>query len=406
MNPFLDFILLPFFHRLRKSSGMELDMTQYYLFLDLFMKGYGKDKASLLTLCKTLWLSQAKFRNTFDLWFDEAFKEINGQWLPETITPSLEEEIKQEDRPVEEQSISQPESVEKPKESIKPVEKEKEPGNIEAEVAEIKEFGQNLLDIVLNFEEGIGKRAPVDKKLDGRPSEKDTVFIFSDEKHLPVMSRRLGHALQKLRMTETLLMSDQLDISAIVRQFGKERSITRLDKKEVSSSNQNVLLLTDHEGSMSAFEAWGDFLFRSLEEHVAIDHINRFYFHNHPNVTKNNFGADTFKLFSNTNHTASMLAEQVFSKANGKSTWLIIFSDAGAYEKGIDSETLQYWGQFLEIARRQVAAITWINPLPKHRWNGNMAGYLSFLVKMIPFNLEGMKQAIKWANHANRNRTS
>lgn len=405
MNPSSDFILLSFFHRLRKSAGMELDMTQYYLFLELFMKGYARDKAALLTLCKTLWLTQAKFRENFETWFEEAFKEMNDRLLPEMPIPSAKEKKPpppkmENDAGYDEKEVAteDPDNVQKNKPPTSETRKD--------EKTEQAGTSADLLDVMLNFEEGTDKTAPLGKKTRNKASEKDTEFIFSDEKHLPVMPRRLGLAMQRLRLASTFRPGDQLDLPAVVRQIGKEGFITRLDYRQVSGRCQDVLFLTDHEGSMSAFETWGDFLYHSFSRHSTIDRLSRYYFHDHPTAVKNNFGTDTFKLFSNTSHTTSVLAEQVLTKASDKSTWLVIFSDAGAYEPAPDSETLKHWLRFLKMAQQQVAAVTWINPLPQRRWESSMADYLSFFVKMVPFDLEGMRQAIKCANNANRNRTS
>ena len=105
MGKLPEFILLPFFNRLRKSTGMELDMTQYYLFLELFMKGHARDKDSLLTLCKTLWLTQAKFRDSFERWFEEAYQGLNDCWLPELQVP-VDERISPVPEAIKEEKIT------------------------------------------------------------------------------------------------------------------------------------------------------------------------------------------------------------------------------------------------------------------------------------------------------------
>lgn len=410
-----DYILLPFFNRLRKSAGMELDMTQYFLFLELFMQGYGKDKPALKTLCKTLWLTQAKFRDSFEQWFDEAYKEMEMQWLPATIG-ATEKEVTKEEPKLPSDTIGSDQKEEKKQEDnllkpdVPPAEtpqiSDKPDQDGPDDQMENRQVTSDLTEIMLNFDERGGKAGLSGKKQGGKLSEKDTAFIFSDEKHLPIPPRRWGHALQKLRMTHRFRTGHQLDIAAMVGQLGRERFLTQIDYERVGASSQNVLLLTDHEGSMSAFEAWGDFLYDSLAEHPGIEQIKRYYFHDHPVAAKDRYGADSFKLFNNPSHTASTMAGQLFSKANEKSTWLIIFGDAGVYEAGLDAESLQHWWQFLEIARRHVAAITWFNPLHMRRWEGTLAGYLSFLVKMLPFDPDGAKKSIKLANNANRNRTS
>lgn len=413
-----DSIWLDFFLRLRKSAGMELDMTQYYLFLELFIKGNSSsptkswDYESLLNLCRTLWLTHSKYADVFKTWFDEALDEIIGRWLPEFVEPDpqidkVEEKTGSEGRSDVDKKLENEQTKTGDESKIDQAKTKSDDKAIE-ESANPKGTSSplNLFDISLNFEESSRSSHAAGKTTVSKTSEKDTEFIFSDDKHLPIPTRRLGHALQKLRMQDLRISSDVLNMNGIVQQYGQQRFVGSLEYEKESVSSQSIVLLTDHEGSMSSFEPWGNYLHRQFEEHPSVDKLERLYFHNCPNGTKNSYGSNTFKLFTNRSHTASILAEQLIGKVKNQCTWLVIFSDAGAYDRGVDAEVIRDWWEFIVMVKPHVNAITWINPLPEGRWMGTTGGTLSLLVKMVPFNLEGMRQAIKWANNANRNRTS
>lgn len=403
-------ILFSFFDRLRKLEGLELDMTQYFLFLDLFTRGFAKEKAALLHLCKTLWLTRSKFRENFEEFFEEEFQNLERQWLPVHKTGLNPNSSKNDQMLIETSNSTIPENLtDTTKTSISPKDKNPISHQIEKEdqsKSAKRNISQNLMEVFLNFGEGGSKSPLTGSKSDEMPSEKATTFLFSEEKHLPIQMRRLGQILLKLQMFQNTHWGDQLDLPAIVRQFGKDGFITQLNFEKISKNCHQAIFLTDHEGSMAAFELWGDFLFRILTHHPAFERVDRYYFHDSPAKVINKYGMETFKLFTNSSHTISTHADQIFNLADPRSTWLIIFSDGGAYKQELDHEGLLIWWQFLGMASKQVSAVTWLNPLPKDRWEGSMAGYLSHIAPMVSFDHKGIRLAVKKANHANRNRTT
>lgn len=412
------FILLPFFNRLRESAGMELDMNQYFLFLELFMQGHAKDEPALLNLCKTLWLTKLEYKDIFEHWFKEAVKDLREQWLPSAgieSEPEIEANRNQDDqkgKQEEKDEATEPKEAEKD-EVTKPREdpKAQEPNrgnesNKEPIIeGEKPEPSLKLTDILLNFEEGKGKAASLGKKTPHAVSEKNSSFIFSDDKHLPITRRRMGHLLQKLLMNQSYRPGDQLDVAAMVETFGKFRYVDALYYKLQRVSEQKVILLSDHQGSMAAFESWGDYLFRVLTDHPAIKSVERYYFHDFPSAVDDNTGLKTLKFYTNPEHTSAYTLEKILGN-QPVPIWLVIFSDAGAYQTTLDHESLQQWMDFFEVTAKRGVTVSWFNPLPKRRWAGSLANYLSLMVKMEAFNPEGTRSAIKWANHANRNRKS
>ncbi|MCB9052326.1 MAG: hypothetical protein H6556_23065 [Lewinellaceae bacterium] len=64
-------IFYRFFQRLRQEVGIELDARQYRNFLHCLLLGTVKDKADMLELCKTMWLTRPQFRPRFEEIFEE-----------------------------------------------------------------------------------------------------------------------------------------------------------------------------------------------------------------------------------------------------------------------------------------------------------------------------------------------
>lgn len=395
------YILYDFFDRLRQSDGMELDMTQYFLFLELFLNGKVRTKAEVLNLCKTMWLTKKRHRLRFEQWFEEAWNAMDKKWSQDFLTQSRQ--TRPTDVTEDDKRTNTPAHQNVPHEHLPDQKKTKDTNGKIPSLPETKtEMADDLFNIVLNFDEesgqGIGQRKTDHQQL----SEKATSFIFSDEKHLPIMPRRMGQALQKLRMTQQRIITDQLDLPKMMQEYGKNQSIDHFEYLDQQVNFQNVILLSDHEDSMIAFEEWGDFLYQSFKKHPTIGRVERYYFHDYPTSQNNQYGNQTFKLFDNVQHTSSTLLETILEKANVKSTWLVILSDAGVYDTQMNTTALTAWMEFFNRIEKNIGAITWFNPFPEKRWEGTMAAYLSLYVKMVPFNLKGLKQAINQVNHANR----
>ncbi|MDX2070067.1 MAG: hypothetical protein SFV55_16690 [Haliscomenobacter sp.] len=401
------FILLPFFNRLRESAGMELDMNQYFLFLELFMQGHAKDEPALLNLCKTLWLTKLEYKDIFEHWFKEAVKDLREQWLPSAgieSDPEIEANINKADQKGKQEETDAA-AERKEEQKAQGPNRDNEPSNEPITGGEKSEPSLNLTDVLLNFEEGKGKAATAGKKTPKEVSEKNSTFIFSDDKHLPIAPRRMGHLLQKLLMNQSYRPGNQLDVAAMVETFGKFRYVDTLYYKLQRVSEQKVILLSDHQGSMAAFESWGDYLFRIFTDHPAIKSVERYYFHDFPSAVEDEAGFKSLKFYTNPEHTSAHTLEKILGN-QAVPIWLVIFSDAGAYQTTLDHESLQQWMDFFDAIAKRGVTISWFNPLPKRRWAGSLANYLSLMVKMEAFNPEGTRSAIKWANHANRNRKS
>lgn len=397
-----DFLFRNFFDQLRQLEGVELDLEQYHLFMKLFIKGYARKDDELLLLCKTLWLTKREHEQRFNALFEEHLNNLEKYWRLNLGITELTEKSFQES--IESEKSSSSPSPQSPAPGKKPAQ------NVEgAKGAPSAPKNQSsvldLTEIVLNFEEGSDEATNVGLDTAERGSEKGTTFIFSDEKHLPVTYRRMGHTLQKLKMNWQYRNGEALDIAEITREFGRTKTINELLFQREGFSHQKVILLTDHGGPMCAFEYWGDFLHQSLLDAPSVSNVTRYYFHRYPGLNQQSDGEDTFKFFANQSHTASLPLDKLLARAD-QNTWLIIFSQAGIYHSEANNETLQYWWLCLNTIRRHIPAITWLNPLPAERWEGTIAKSLELIVKMVPFNSNGLSKAVKWANYANRNRTA
>ncbi len=389
-----------FFDRLRKSAGIQLDLTQYYLFLELFIQGHVTSKETLRNtvpkeilrnLCKTLWLMERRYEAAFDALFDEAF----DQELPRIDIERIDEPNPDHTHGYKpsEPSIEGKDSTETslPPKDLKP-ERHKEKPPEEPPTS-------NLLEVFLNFEEATNQGVSVKSSKSEDYSVKRSDYTYSDDKHLPISPRRAQRLLTKLRLTQLTIAGSELDIQGLVNQRAQEKFIHKILYTQESVSVQNVILLADHLRNMTAFENWESFLHDLLSSAPNIETIQRFYFYSFPVIDEEK---QEFIFFKNKNHTTPQNFGHLLNKINRKSTLVLIFSDAGTYHSTIDFEYVQKWKLFLDVLESKKILTLWLNPLPRDRWEkfSNTASLMSQLVKMFPFDQNGFAEAIKHANYA------
>ncbi|MEO1419292.1 MAG: hypothetical protein AAFW00_28825 [Bacteroidota bacterium] len=377
--------------------------------MELFLRGYAKDEKELLNLCKTLWLPRKKQKKKFELWFQQAFAEAEFHWLDIQVELLEEDEKKGSNSSTTSEGNSKQnlESELGPSQDKLTQEKagndqESSPSSnqLDEKFSRTSDSPQ-MKDIILNFEEEDGNRAKLLPE-EERKKYSQKRYIYNSIKHQPLSNRRLERALQKLCLKQGKAPTQTLNIPLMVEQFARNHYTLQLAFEQKDISTQQVILLTEHKGSMTPFETWGDTLHRAFLDSKGIHTVHRYYFHRFPLIDNQLDNPLKMQLFTNPDHTQTHTVRQLFQKASQDATWLVIYGEGGVNESPSSSEQLKHWEDFLEIAKNHMSAISWINPYPESRWKGTNAKYMSFMVHMHPYNLQGIQSAISLANHANR----
>jgi len=374
--------LYALFHRLRKEAGIELDARQYYAFLKSFtsLEAIGEAR-QLLELCKIHWLSRPRHEREFEQLFREEFlKEAAA--LFEAKAPVKEPLPRPKPEPAPQETKTPP-PQERPEETPAPA---KEPP-VPPRPAEPLPEGQDS-SIYIHFKAGGGQKAGAGKMEAGHSGFLDNDFIFSD-KYLPASGRRMKQNWRYLKALAEKVPGSDIDLPATVEDIARNGLFAAPSFLPRILYHQHILFLIDHGGSMAAFESLAGHLAATIRESLRAEQTTVLYFHNYPGE----------RLFLDTFQQRSIELAEFLRQTPRHSTLAFIISDAGAARGGVHKKRIDATRHFLEQLRARAPRILWLNPMPRSRWAGSSAMYLSFFVDMLEASKEGFRKLPEKLKH-------
>lgn len=156
-----------------------------------------------------------------------------------------------------------------------------------------------------------------------------------------------------------------------------------------SSKRKSVLnLLIDYSDSMIAFHELCDHMAETLRKYAPKkNHV--FYFFNYVHNNSSNLQGREI-LFENPGRTKSIKFD---SFATGEPKAILIISDAGAARGKLYQERIERTGLLLRRLRQH--KVVWVNPIPRARWRGSSAEYISSMTDMYELNEQEFPLAMK-----------
>ncbi|MCB0595633.1 MAG: hypothetical protein H6557_04675 [Lewinellaceae bacterium] len=365
-------LLYTFFVNL-KRAGFPVGITEYNLLLEMFRKGYiPADKSQLLRLCRLLWLKSEKDRADFEHIFYIAFGA-----LPEELVE--EKKAREIDRPPEQKEglsneRSPEKGKEKPKEPFPKQEKEDLPEKPKPPPP-VSDDEAASLRIQLQMEGELKKSDELEK------GAREAFSLQRD--YLPVTQREMTAVWRRLRNTHTPVYLEELDVDATVQEVCQTGFFTKPAFKHARQHNR-LIILADCQGSMIAFEALGNRIVETARRLATHRQVERYYFHDIPGE----------KVFKDAAFFESQELYPLFSEVNTPFDALLIFGDAGAARGQRDNARIAKTADFLTKMKTMVRNIVWINPMPRHRWQGTPAALIARFVPMYSVEPKEIKQAI------------
>jgi uncharacterized protein with von Willebrand factor type A (vWA) domain len=406
-----NFIFFQFFKTLRSKVGIELDISQYHTFVALFAAGKWRPsvndlseeeqaiatKKALFNLCSCLWLTRQKHQIMFKDAFDKAYLELR-QYLPEMeqIIPAVEQNIIK-GKPKEAGGNNAENLFSSDVTDLSQVKKPLAENPIDINEENDEEISPSAIpqkSVFLNFKEVEGlETASIKQDATQRKSVLETAFIFSDDKHLPLSTRKLSQLWKKLQNGNKKVEGNRIfvkkTVNKLVREHILERPVCHLER----IGKQRFVIFIENDREMVAFQDWANQLVQTLRDTHKNITVTTCYFSNFPIPLREETFHD-FWVYDTPLQLSSQRLSQLL-KQEDKTTKYLIFSDAGALNHHLDEERIEHTWQFLAQLKQQGRKILWLNPMPKSSWAGNSAAYISSKTNMVTYTSEGLERGIK-----------
>lgn len=370
-----------FFLDLRTETGVSLGPSNLVDLQRLILEKYPQEREDMLNLCQILWLQKAKDLETFNRLFEKHWSDLEmALEEKKTLNHSAEEGKTTKKDSSDNQSGPEP-ATEDSKQQNKQDEETPDTSNLPS----ANEAGSDQLspinkEIWLQFNE---LENTSHKEADHQPTASrdflEHQFVFTP-KYWPIPTRRLEQNWRYLRNKRQKTQGENIDIDATVAKIAKEKFIAQpVYESKYVPHIQEVHVLLDSGGSMTPYKELSEFIRNSIADALKPQKLECFYFRNHPDK----------KLYQ----------EVGLFKGKSIGTWLrklhpyslvVIISDAGAARGGLEPERIQMSKQFLKKIMTQTNRVLWLNPLPKLRWYGNSAFYISLFVTMLAADSEDL----------------
>lgn len=380
----IDYIWYDFFMRLRKRTGMPLDISQFHLLRRSLMAGVGwESREALYQLCRTLWLMDLKHQGVFNELFDLTWSALRQP--VDTVSRRTEHPPQKESGLQEKSSggkmpeevirkpIKNSEKIEPP--PVLPKPSPKQEGAPKAVYLELYQPD------IRSDEEVAGGSSPAETP----SSWRDHNFIFSD-RYLPIRTRKLQQRWRYLRRKALKIPGHNPDIAATVESIARRGVFSNFVYEKEVHYQRTFHFLIDHQGSMAAYETLAEQVVDTFSESLTGEELHRWYFYNYPGD----------HLFRDRAHREAVPLNEWLRSLQRQPSAVFIISDGGAARGSINEQRLDATHDFIEKQLRPVTShILWLNPLPRGRWYKSSAQLFANWVAMLPLSAEGLRELPK-----------
>lgn len=217
-------------------------------------------------------------------------------------------------------------------------------------------------------------------------------FVFDEvqdgpelQTYFPVTRRSLAYLWRYLRRPIADGPPDVLDIEATIEQVTRQGFFLAPIYRRREINHAHLVLLIDQDGSMTPFHRFTRDLIETAKEGnwLQAENVEVYYFHNVPAT----------HVYADSYLTKPMLLERLLAGWDSETSVLIV-SDAGAARGYRRRDRIRVTTEFLMQIQQRTHLLSWLNPMPKERWESTSAAVISHLVWMEPLSEDGMGNAI------------
>jgi uncharacterized protein len=201
----------------------------------------------------------------------------------------------------------------------------------------------------------------------------------------PLSRRSMAYGWRYLRRFVATGVADVVDVSATVEQVARCGFFLAPVYRRRLVNQARVLLLVDQGGAMTPFHRFTrELVETALAAGVFPEgQVQVGYFHNMP----------TEYVYRDAHLTLPRAAAELLAECD-RETSVLIVSDAGAARGFRRMERIRKTTEFLVKLKQYSSLISWLNPMPRDRWQGSSAELVAYLVQMEQMDIDGLGNAI------------
>lgn len=209
-------------------------------------------------------------------------------------------------------------------------------------------------------------------------------LFTSTTEFFPVTQRQMKQSWRHLRRMVREGIPTELDLEATIRQIGKEGILLNPVLTPRRINRTQLLLLIDRDGSMVPFHSLTDRLADTATREGKLGDAGIYYFHNCP----------IDYLYQDPHHSLAETISSILPNLGKNQTVVLIISDAGAARGRYNPERIELTQSFLNLLKKQVRNVAWLNPMPRSRWARTTAAEIALNVPMFEVSRQGLDGAI------------
>lgn len=380
--------LIHFYHQLR-SRGFELGLDEYQLLLDALATGMWMPEAeetewktALYRLCCTLWYKPNQSLKVFSELFEESWEKdlAERRRRKKQITSSREK--RGETREVRQEKSEKRKEVREERSDKREEKSEEKLEKKEELIAE--SYGEGIEEIFVSYQST--------KTRDGIPDEAYTTekeqlsnktFLFTGA-YLPISKRDIKLTWRYLRSHYDVKPSQELDVPAIIQHIAETGQIEPIFQQQLCY-HARLMVLIDKSETMAAFGTFSETMAALASKGDFGKFPSVYYFNEVPEK----------RLFTNPQQSKAIQIKELSDRFVHRKVDLLIISDAGAARGTYSEERVLQTRKAIHALHGFAEKIVWLNPMPKHRWRGSSAQYISdLLLPMFEASNTGLKRAV------------
>lgn len=369
--------LYQFFHRLRHDLQTQLGVGEYKLLFDALQNGASaNDAATMLRLCRTIWLKDQSqygaFRERFDNIVAPAFQEATtaktDENTSETTTPKP---------PAPEPEKALPLATPPPPDAATLSDEE-----AIARIPDTADASDEDFSLSFDGQGALALESPVAEPQ--RDLGISTHRFILSERYLPIALRDMQQHWRFLQNNFERGITPQIDLPRTVAAIAQRGMLLAPVFQKHVVNRTHLLFLIDDSASMIAFDTLAQRLVEAALEDPFVTEEEVFYFNNFPEN----------HLYHNPYHTEAEPLASLWRRCH-RHTIMLIVSDGGASRGAANFERIRATNAFLKNAQRHVRRVAWLNPMPRARWEETSADYIARRVPMFETDRMGLYKAIQ-----------